>query len=82
MTSPNSARPDSFDLSQQIGMFGQNMIMDEQEIDMSTLNGEMMPWYLPHLPLPQDVLSFFDNGGNTGENMNSNVEMGNMTNNG
>jgi len=61
-----------------------DMIMDSQEIDMSTLGGDMLPWYLP-----QDVLSYFDNTGNgvtamsvTG-NLTANVEMGNMgTNNG
>jgi hypothetical protein len=56
-----------------------DMIMDSQEIDMSTLGGDMLPWYLP-----QDVLNFFDNGGNgvtamsAGGNLTANVEMGNM----
>lgn len=37
------------------------MMMESQEIDMSTLGGDMMPW-LEYLP--QDVLNFFDNNGN------------------
>jgi hypothetical protein len=95
MTSPSSTRADpsttgSFDFTQNnssmfsgpnsyLGMGGVgDMIMDSQEIDMSTLGGDMMPWYLP-----QDVLNFFDSGGNgvampTGGNLNTNVEMGNM----
>jgi hypothetical protein len=53
-----------------------DMIMDSQEIDMSTLGGDMMPWYLP-----QDVLNFFDTGGSA-LTMSGNVEMGNMGSNG
>jgi hypothetical protein len=95
MASPGSTRADpsttgSFDFTQSnssmfsgsnsyLGMGGVgDMIMDSQEIDMSTLGGDMMPWYLP-----QDVLNFFDNGGNGitmsgGGSLNANVEMGNM----
>lgn len=95
MASPGSTRADpsassTYDFSQNntsmfpgansylgMGVVG-DMIMDSQEIDMSNLTGEMMPWYLP-----QDVLNFFDNGGNGGGALNANVEMGNMgTNNG
>jgi len=60
-----------------LGMGGVgDMIMDSQEIDMSTLGGDMMPWYLP-----QDVLNFFDTGGSA-LTMSGNVEMGNMGSNG
>jgi hypothetical protein len=92
MASPGGTRadPGSFDFSQSnssifpgpssyLGMGGVgDMIMDSQEIDMSTLGGDMLPWYLP-----QDVLNFFDNGGNgvtamsAGGNLTANVEMGN-----
>jgi len=34
-------------------------MMESQEIDMSTLGDDMMPW-LEYLP--QDVLNFFDSG--------------------
>ena len=55
------------------------MMMESQEIDMSTLGGDMMPW-LEYLP--QDILNFFDNGNNTGMStagpLNNNVDMGNM----
>lgn len=43
------------------------MTMESQEIDMSTLGGDMMPW-LEYLP--QDVLNFFDNNGNGNSNGN------------
>jgi hypothetical protein len=57
-----------------LGMGGVgDIIMDSQELDMSTLGGDMMPWYLP-----QDVLNFFDNGGNGVTSMSAHVEMGNM----
>ncbi len=36
-----------------------DMMMESQEIDMSTIGGDMMPW-LDYLP--QDMLNFFDNG--------------------
>jgi hypothetical protein len=56
-----------------------DMMMESQEIDMSTLGGDMMPW-LEYLP--QDILNFFDNGNNTGMStagpLNNNVDMGNM----
>ena len=93
MTSPGDTRTDAgaFDFGQHgssmfpgpgsyLGMGGVgDMIMDSQEIDMSTLGGELLPWYLP-----QDVLNFFDNGGNgvtamsVGGNLTANVEMANM----
>jgi hypothetical protein len=92
MTSPGGTRADggSFDFAQTnssmfppgsylgIGGVG-DMIMDSQEIDMSTLGGDMMPWYLP-----QDVLNYFDNGGNGvtamagGGSLSADVDMGNM----
>lgn len=50
-----------------------DMMMESQEIDMSSMGGEMMPW-LEYLP--QDVLNFFDNGNGS---MNNNSDMGNMT---
>lgn len=43
------------------------MMMESQEIDMSTLGGDMMPW-LEYLP--QDVLNYFDNNGNGNGNGN------------
>ena len=87
MNSPASTRADtsSFDFTHNnssmfpgpgsyLGMGGVgDIIMDSQELDMSTLGGEMMPWYLP-----QDVLNFFDNGGNGVTPMSAHVEMGNM----
>jgi hypothetical protein len=90
ITSPSSTRADtsSFDFAHNntsifsgsnsyLGMGGVgDMIMDSQEIDMSTLGGDMMPWYLP-----QDVLNFFDTGGSA-LTMSGNVEMGNMGSNG
>lgn len=39
-----------------------DMMMESQEIDMSTIGGEMMPW-LEYLP--QDMLNFFDGGTGT-----------------
>jgi hypothetical protein len=39
------------------------MMMQSQEIDMSTLGGDMMPW-LEYLP--QNMLEFFDNNGAVG----------------
>jgi hypothetical protein len=87
MNSPASARADtsSFDFTHSnssmfpgpgsyLGMGGVgDIIMDSQELDMSTLGGDMMPWYLP-----QDVLNFFDNGGNGVTPMSTHVEMGNI----
>ena len=56
-----------------------DMMMESQEIDMSTIGGDMMPW-LEYLP--QDMLNFFDNGTTssmtTGEPLESNVDMGNI----
>lgn len=72
MTSPGTSRQD-FEYQQNntgvfsgpnssLGMGGVgDMMMESQEIDMSTLGGDMMPW-LEYLP--QDVLNFFDNNGN------------------
>lgn len=60
---PNSswnmaAAPNSF-----MGLGGVgDMMMESQDIDMSTMGGEMMPW-LEYLP--QDVLSYFDGGGSS-----------------
>lgn len=51
------------------GMGVGDMMMESQEIDMSTMAGEMMPW-LEYLP--QDVLNFFDSGPGQG----TAVEMG------
>lgn len=68
MISPNTRQDTgSYELSQSInGFSGSNfignvgdMMMESQEIDMSSMRGEMMPW-LEYLP--QDVLNFFDNG--------------------
>lgn len=49
--------------------------MDSQEIDMSSIGGDMMPWYLP-----QDVLNFFDGGGNgtMSGTLNADSEMGTL----
>ena len=38
------------------------MMLESQEIDMTTIGGDMMPW-LEYLP--QDVLNFFDGNGNS-----------------
>jgi hypothetical protein len=48
------------------------MMMQSQEIDMTALGGDMMPW-LEYLP--QNMLDFFDNG-NTGGSMSSRNNMG------
>ena len=71
MASPGTTRADAFDFAHSsmfqsgsyLGGVG-DMIMDSQEIDMSSIGGDMMPWYLP-----QDVLNFFDgaNGAMAGE---------------
>ena len=44
-----------------LGGVGDMMMMESQDIDMSTIGGEMVPW-LEYLP--QDVLNYFDGGGN------------------
>jgi hypothetical protein len=44
-----------------LGGVGDMMMMESQDIDMSTMRGDMMPW-LEYLP--QDVLNYFDSGGN------------------
>jgi hypothetical protein len=79
ITSPSNSRQDptsTFDFTQNgthlfsgglngymvMGGVG-DMMMESQEIDMSALDGDMMPW-LEYLP--QDVLNFFDNGNGTG----------------
>ncbi|RDW85828.1 hypothetical protein BP5796_04153 [Coleophoma crateriformis] len=51
-----------------------DMMMESQEIDMSALGGDMMPW-LEYLP--QDVLNFFDNGNANGMS-NATAMTGNM----
>lgn len=48
------------------------MMMQSQEIDMSALGGDMMPW-LEYLP--QNMLDFFDNG-NTGGSMGGGTDIG------
>ena len=87
MTSPNNRHDaGSYDFSQSNNGFpGTNfmgnvgdMMMESQEIDMTSMGGEMMPW-LEYLP--QDVLNFFDNGATTqvgmpaGSGMSGNVDM-------
>ncbi len=65
-----------------LGMGGVgDMMLESQEIDMSTLGGDMMPW-LEYLP--QDVLNYFDNTETAAQvgGMNSNVDMGMGRNNG
>jgi hypothetical protein len=70
MASPQSSRHDgssSFDFASNTSVFpggpngyvglGGDMTMESQEINMSTLGGDMMPWYLP-----PEMLNFFDNG--------------------
>jgi hypothetical protein len=64
-----------------LGMGGVgDMMLESQEIDMSALGGDMMPW-LEYLP--QDVLNFFDNGNTVSMStasgdINNNLDMGNM----
>jgi hypothetical protein len=53
-----------------------DMMMESQEIDITTMGDDMMPW-LEYLP--QDVLNFFDNG-NAGASLTSHVDMGNVGN--
>lgn len=86
ITSPPTTRHDTsntFDFAQNnanvlpggyVGLGGGigEMMMQSQEIDMSTLGGDMMPW-LEYLP--QNMLDLFDNG-STGGSMGSNTEMG------
>ncbi|KAK0128364.1 hypothetical protein ONS95_000336 [Cadophora gregata] len=87
MTSPSNRQdPGSYDFSQSNNGFpGTNlagnvgdMMMESQEIDMTSMGGEMMPW-LEYLP--QDVLNFFDNGATTqvgmpaGGGLTGNVDM-------
>ncbi len=89
MASPNSLQHDpsraGFDFgTSSTGVFpGPNgflsagdMMMESQEIDMSTMGGDMMPW-LEYLP--QDVLNFFDNGAG-GVSMTANESLTNDTN--
>ena len=56
-----------------------DMMMESQEIDMSTLGGDMMPW-LEYLP--QDMMQFFDSGNGAGmpgsAPLNDNVNLGDM----
>lgn len=49
------------------------MMMQSQEIDMSTLGGDMMPW-LEYLP--QNMLDFFDNNGAAGGTMSGGTDLG------
>jgi hypothetical protein len=96
MSSPNNPRSDpgsaSYGYANNASMFpGPNsylglggvgdMMMESQEIDMSTIGGDMMPWleYLPH-----DVLNFFDGNGSstalTGDSsMNGSVDLNTMS---
>ncbi|RDL39629.1 Uncharacterized protein BP5553_03969 [Venustampulla echinocandica] len=95
VTSPTSTRHDPvttpYDFSQNNdGMFGMHgdmglggmgdVMMESQDIDMSALGGDMMPW-LEYLP--QDVLNFFDSGNNapiTGPGpLNENMDIGTIT---
>ncbi|TVY85053.1 Nitrogen assimilation transcription factor nit-4 [Lachnellula suecica] len=74
MSSPNNARSDGgavYSYSNASMFPGANsysglggvgdMMMESQDIDMSTMGGDMMPW-LEYLP--QDILNFFDGGNN------------------
>ena len=59
-----------------LGGAGDMMMMQSQDIDMSTMGGDMMPW-LEYLP--QDVLNYFDGGGRNAPipgdgSMNGNVK--------
>jgi len=51
-----------------------DMMIESQEIDMSTLGNEMMPW-LEYLP--QDVLGWVDHNGHGSGNTNVSVNNGN-----
>ncbi|KAJ5042838.1 uncharacterized protein L3040_004230 [Drepanopeziza brunnea f. sp. 'multigermtubi'] len=74
MRSPHDMRCDSasYDFSQG-GNVG-DMMLESQEIDVSSLGGEIMPW-LEYLP--QDMLNFFDNSGSSVgiSNGSNNIEM-------
>jgi hypothetical protein len=67
MASQDAARIYEFSVGSSGGFAGSgyggvnigDMMMESQEIDMSTLGDDMMPW-LEYLP--QDVLNFFDSG--------------------
>ncbi|TVY48479.1 putative transcriptional regulatory protein [Lachnellula occidentalis] len=86
--SPNNSRSDSGTYGYPHNMFpgpnsylglggaGDMMMMQSQDIDMSTMGGDMMPW-LEYLP--QDVLNYFDGGGRNATipgdgSMNGNVK--------
>lgn len=57
-----------------MGGMAADMMMESQEIDISGLDGEMMPW-LEYLP--QDVLNFFDgNGISSGASGGAGMDMG------
>lgn len=61
-----------------------DMMMESQEIDMSTLGDNMIPW-LEYLP--QDMLQFFSGGSDVGisstaDHLNDDSNMGNMDRNG
>jgi hypothetical protein len=51
------ASPFEYGQNNGVAFLGGDMMMESQEIDMSSLGGEMMPW-LEYLP--QDMLNFFD----------------------
>lgn len=51
-----------------MGMVGEMMITS-QDIDMSALGGEMMPWLQDYLP--SDMMNFFDSSGGTSGNAGS-----------
>jgi hypothetical protein len=85
-TSPNSQQDPSFDFSQQntnvfnhynnnyIGLGGVgDMMMESQEIDMSALGGDMIPW-LEYLP--QDMLQFVEGGNGAGVSSTSHINDG------
>lgn len=64
--------------TQSMSGFG-DMMMASQEIDMSALGGDMMPW-LEYLP--SDMMSFFENAGMGGGEAQAGGEMGDMGNDG
>lgn len=95
-TSPKSHQDPSFDFAHQpanmfnpynqsyMGLGGVgDMMMESQEIDMSALGGDMIPW-LEYLP--QDMLQFVEGGNGAGlastGHVNDNSDMGVMDRNG
>ncbi|KAL6703975.1 hypothetical protein ACN47E_008913 [Coniothyrium glycines] len=66
-TQPNQAVPSQNDFASTFGSFSTpsdttfgDMVIDTQDIDMSVLGADMMPWDLEYLP--HDMLYFGDNG--------------------